>query len=410
VDRGEVRSSQKSRRRARSAARAAIASGAKGAAICEHLGVPLRRTSLIELPSALRRRVSATTDGGDRSEREGEGRGADGDAELGEGAPRYVLGVDGGATKTLAALLDLRERRLHLGHGGPSNEDSVGVEVGAEAVIDASTEAAEAAGIELERIDAAVLAVAGTDTPAIERHVHRRAPKRWIVVNDVVGAWATATGAQPGIGVISGTGSNVFGVGADGRAWRAGGWGHVLGDEGSGYWLGVRSIAAVLRDRDESGPKTGLSDAALEYFGVDDVDGLVALVYGKPLSKSEIAAFAVETAKLAEQQDAVAARLYADAAAELAAQVSAVIHNTGLDGPFPVGLIGSAFKAGPVFVEPLVEAVGELAPAARVSVVETAPAAGALMLALSSCGHVEDADVVELGGLVDAELERSPAS
>jgi N-acetylglucosamine kinase-like BadF-type ATPase len=350
--------------------------------------VSLRRTSLIELPAALRA---------------GSARAAGGDAL------RYVLGVDGGATKTLAAVLDVSAGVLHLGHGGPSNEDSVGEHAGADAVIEASREAAASADVELDQIDAAVLAVAGTDTVAIERHVHERAPESWIVVNDVVGAWATATGAEPGIGVISGTGSNVFGVGADGRAWRAGGWGHVLGDEGSGYWLGVRSIAAVLHDRDESGPKTGLSDAALAHFEVEDVDGLVALVYGKPLSKSEIAAFAVETAKLAEQQDAVAARLYHEAATELATQISAVIRNTGLDGAFPVGLIGSAFKAGPVFVDPLVEAIGELAPAARVHVVEAAPAAGSLMLALSSCGHGEDADVDELGRLVDEALSAAPA-
>lgn len=315
-----------------------------------------------------------------------------------------MLGVDGGATKTLAIVLDVRSGELHVGHGGPSNEDSVGIQAGADAVLSASREAAASASVELEQIDVAVLAVAGTDTARIERQVHERAPASWIVVNDVVGAWATATGAGPGIGVISGTGSNVFGVGPDGRAWRAGGWGHVLGDEGSGYWLGVRSIAAVLRDRDESGPKTALSDAALDHFEVEDVDGLVSLVYGKPLSKSEIAAFAIETGRLAEQQDAVAERLYRDAAAELAAQVSAVIRNTGLGGSFPVGLIGSAFKAGQVFVEPLTETIAELAPAARVRVVEAPPAAGALMLALSSCGHAGDADVDELGHRLDAVL------
>ena len=60
---------------------------------------------------------------------------------------------------------------------------------------------------------------------------------------------------RPGVGAISGTGSNVFGVGADGRAWRAGGWGHLLGDEGSGYWLGIESIRAALRDREAPGPR-----------------------------------------------------------------------------------------------------------------------------------------------------------
>ena len=358
--------------------------------------MPLRRTPLIELPAALRAGAPAapapTPPAGASA-----GRGA------GE-SPRFVLGVDGGATKTLAAVLDVQSGEIHLGHAGPSNEDSAGIEAGTEAVRSAALEAARRAAVQLEEIDVAVLAIAGTDTARIERHVHERAPASWIVVNDVVGAWATATGAAPGIGVISGTGSNVFGVGRDGRAWRAGGWGHVLGDEGSGYWIGVRSIAAVLHDRDESGPKTALSDAALAHFDVVDVDGLVALVYGKPLSKSEIAAFAVETAKLAEQQDAVAEGLYRDAAAQLAAQVSAVARHTQLDGAFPVGLIGSSFKAGQIFVDPLTDAIAQLAPDARVSVVDAPPAAGALMLALSSCGRAQDADVTAIGRALDAAL------
>jgi glucosamine kinase len=352
--------------------------------------MPLRRSPLIELPAALRI-----------------GSGA---AQKSDPEPRYVLGVDGGATKTLAAVLDVAGGRLHLGHAGPSNEDSAGTGAGGAAVLEAAKEATSNAGIGLEDLNAAVLAVAGTDTNAIARHVHEQAPSSWIVVNDVVGAWATATGAAPGIGVISGTGSNVFGVGEDGRAWRAGGWGHVLGDDGSGYWLGVRSLAAVLHDRDESGPKTALSEAALRFFDAEDVEALVALVYGKPLSKSEIAAFAVETAKLAEQQDAVAEALYRDAAAELAAQISAVVRNTALRGRFPVGLIGSAFKAGPVFVDPVVAAVEEIAPDARVAVIETAPVAGALMLALSSCGHAAEADVQELGRLIDDALSETAAA
>jgi N-acetylglucosamine kinase-like BadF-type ATPase len=349
--------------------------------------MPLRRSPLIELPDELR--LGAASERARRSE------------------GRYVLGVDGGATKTLAAVLDVASGRLHLGHAGPSNEDSVGAKAGASAVIDAAREATSRAGIDFDELDAAVLAVAGTDTPAIERHVHEQAPRSWILVNDVVGAWATATGAAPGIGVISGTGSNVFGVGEDGRSWRAGGWGHVLGDEGSGYWLGVRSLAAVLHDRDESGAKTGLSEAALRFFEVDDVEALVALVYGNPLSKSEIASFAVETAKLAEQQDPVATALYGDAAAQLSAQVAAVVRNTGLAGRFPVGLIGSAFKAGPVFIDPLAAAIEEIAPEARVACVHTPPATGALILALRSCGRAGELEAEELSRLIDDALSRS---
>lgn len=126
---------------------------------------------------------------------------------------RYVLGIDGGATKTLAAVLDLDRRVLHLGHGGPSNEDAVGARLAVKAVLDATDRALALAGIAQGELSGAVLAVAGTDTDSIDRHLHDSRSEEWIVVNDVVGAWATATGAQPGVGVISGTGSNVFGVG-----------------------------------------------------------------------------------------------------------------------------------------------------------------------------------------------------
>ncbi|HEX5853796.1 MAG TPA: BadF/BadG/BcrA/BcrD ATPase family protein, partial [Solirubrobacteraceae bacterium] len=208
-----------------------------------------------------------------------------------------------------------------------------------------------------------------------------------------------------------GTGSNVFGVGADGRTWRAGGWGHVLGDEGSGYWLGEESIRAALRDRESSGPPTALSDAVMEFFARSSVEAAANLVYSKPLTKGEIAAFAIETGRLAEEGDAVARELYERGAHELGKQIAAVIRQTGLDGgeassgeDFPVGLIGSAFKAGPVFVEPLTRAIHACAPKARVARVEMAPVGGSLILAARACGAGERVAADELSGLIDAAL------
>lgn len=324
-----------------------------------------------------------------------------------EGA-RFLLGIDGGATKTLAAVLDLETKALHLAHGGPSNQDAVGAKAAGEALIGAADKAIELAGITREQLDGAVLAVAGTDTDAVAKHVQSAGGEDWIVVNDVVGAWATATGAGPGVAVISGTGSNVFGVGADGRSWRAGGWGHLLGDEGSGYWLGVQSIKAALADREASGPPTALSDAAPEFFKLESVEALASYVYAKPLTKGEIAAFAIETAKLAEQGDAVARELFERGANELGAQIAAVIRQCGLadadnDAPdsFPVGLIGSAFKAGPMFVEPLTRAIHGVASAARVDTVEMAPVGGSLLLAGRACGAAEDLSARELSPLIE---------
>lgn len=317
---------------------------------------------------------------------------------------RFLLGVDGGATKTLAAVLDLEHEVLHLGHGGPSNEDAVGATAAVKALLDAAQQALDSAGVSNEQLSAAVLAIAGTDTASVTGHVHRARGESWIVVNDVVGAWATATGCAPGLAAIAGTGSNVFGVGADGRSWRTGGWGHLLGDEGSGYWLGVESIRAALRDRDASGPATGLGEAAGDFFGAPSIEALASLVYSKPLTKGEIAAFAVETARLAAAGDEVAGELFLRGAEELGGQIAAVIQQTGLRGSFPIGLIGSAFKAGPVYMDPLERRVRRDAPEARIAVVEMAPVGGSLLLAARACGQEDRIDTARLTGLIESTL------
>ncbi len=338
---------------------------------------------------------------------------------LAEPAPqahgRYLLGIDGGATKTLAAVLDLEGSELHIAHGGPSNEDAIGAQAAVQTLLATADEALQHARITREQLAAAVVAVAGTDTAAIAHEVASARGGGWVVVNDVVAAWAAATGAAPGIAVISGTGSNVFGLGPTGSAWRAGGWGHLLGDEGSGYWLGSQSISAALRDRDRSGPATALREAAVAFYGVASIEELAALVYSKPLHKGEIAAFASQTARLAQDGDAVAVELYARGAAELGAQVAAVVRQTGLgtaggeaDGarthPFPIGLIGSAFRAGDVFLRPLSEAVLPLAPGARISVVKMAPVGGSLLLAARACGRSDALRAEALAEMLDGAL------
>jgi len=320
---------------------------------------------------------------------------------------RFIMGIDGGATKTMAAVLDLRTNALHFAQGGSSNEDAVGVHAAVGVLLEVADEAIARAGIAQGDLARAVLAVAGTDTGALGRRVLAVRSEDWIVVNDVVAAWATATGAKPGVGAISGTGSSVCGVGPRGQPWRAGGWGHLLGDEGSGYWLGIESIRAALRARDGSGPQTALSRAAIDFFGAGSVEAVASLVYSKPLTKSEIAAFAAHTALVAQRGDAVARGLYERAAAELGQQIAVVIRYTGLHDPdlddgFPVGLIGSGFKAGALFVDPLASVVHAAAPRARVSVVDMAPVGGSLLLAAHACGCTLEPR--ELSRLLEAAL------
>jgi hypothetical protein len=109
---------------------------------------------------------------------------------------------------------------------------------------------------------------------------------------------------------------------------------------------------------------------------------------------------------VAHAGDAVACGLYQHAATELGRQITAVIEQTGLAGDFPVGLIGSAFKAGALFVEPLTNVVHRVAPQARVGVVEMAPVGGCLLLAARAGGGETSIDSTTLKPLLDAVLAR----
>ncbi len=314
----------------------------------------------------------------------------------------FLLGIDGGATKTLAAVLDLDSGTVHLGHAGSSNEDAIGAEAAVRALLSAADEAMGSAGISDENLGAAVLAVAGTDTPAVAEQLRRTRSEAWTVVNDVVGAWAVATGGGNGVAVIAGTGSNVFGVGPKGP-WRAGGWGHILGDEGGAIWLGVQSIKAALRQREASGPTTALTPELIEFFEVASVEALASLVYSKPLTKSEIAAFAVRGGKVADAGDEVAREIYERGARELGQQVAAVVQRTGLaDEEFPLGLIGSVFHSGEVITGPLRRQVAKIAPGARISGAAAPPVAGSLLLAARAAGRPEQVELGRLDELLTA--------
>jgi N-acetylglucosamine kinase-like BadF-type ATPase len=308
------------------------------------------------------------------------------DGSRGSGTPR-VLGIDGGATKTAAALLDLADDRVHLAEAGPSNADAVGSET-ALANLEEAIDAVRASAELEDGVGAAVIAVAGTVSPELEREVTRafRLDHSY-VINDVVAAWAVGTLCEPGIAVISGTGSHVFGVNAAGASWRTGGWGHVLGDEGSGYWLGLHGLKAALGYRDASGPATVLLEDAVAEYGLDAIEDLPTLFYGKPLTKDEIARFTIRVERAAEEGDEVAGSLFEEAGRDLAVQIRAVVDSLGLGPePFLVALVGSVAHGSAILRGRLEEHVSAFAPGAQFVVPELPPIAGSLLLAVRAEG------------------------
>ncbi|PYR25690.1 MAG: hypothetical protein DMF92_20095 [Acidobacteria bacterium] len=170
----------------------------------------------------------------------------------------HVLGIDAGGTKTVCFLADEQGTIVSEGRGSGANLQSSG-ELAVEKVLHEVMETA--IGDRAITPSAICLGIAGVDRENDERIVRaimRRIgyKARILVVNDALIALVAGAQDSPGIVVIAGTGSIVYGRNTNFDAARAGGWGHIIGDEGSGYWIGREALAAIMRAADGRGPAT----------------------------------------------------------------------------------------------------------------------------------------------------------
>ncbi|NPV07721.1 MAG: ATPase [Anaerolineae bacterium] len=308
----------------------------------------------------------------------------------------YVIGVDGGGTKTRAVLADAHGRAITWGDGGPSNPTRVPAEQMRASLHQAIAGALGSAGVPLSSVAAICLGMAGSmgSEEVIRAAVADLVQGRPVsVVSDVVVAFWAAIRGDFGVVIISGTGSCAYGVGPDGRTAYSGGWGYLLGDEGSGFDIGRRGIAAALRASDGRGRPTVLLERLLEYFEVDTAREVVAPIY-RPASgtpQSQIAGFAPVVVAAAEAGDEVARRILHRAGRELALMGTAVASSLGLgEREFDLALSGSVFTAGALITEPLAGVVRAGMPGAQVYVSEKPPALGAARLALRALDKGSD--------------------
>lgn len=297
-----------------------------------------------------------------------------------------IVGVDGGGTKTKAAVVDESGRVLGTGAGGPANARSAGAEVAAESIASAIAGALHAAGLALADLAAVCACLAGLDTE-LDLPVPRLALQRLgfsgpaILENDAVGAWTAATNGKPGVVVIAGTGSTALGMNAHGAFWRSGGWDYVLSDDGSGYAIGREGIRTAMRALDGRGEPTLLARELRARFGVEDGEDMRRLVDSSPFGKFEMASFAIHVARAAEAGDPAARAILAQAGHDLAVHATAIIRQLGMGGEsFPVGTIGGVFKSVPFVTEPFAKDVLAAAPHAEIRVPEQPPEVSAAML------------------------------
>ena len=306
----------------------------------------------------------------------------------------YFLGVDGGATSTALAMCDREGRVLGIGRGGPSNHILApgGEERARSAVLNALNGALAAAGLDRPAFEAAHFGMTGISRdseparafaavvgPLLTARIMR-------IESDASVALAGALACRPGVVVIAGTGSVSLGRDPQGQEARAGGWGYLFGDEGSGFALGLGGVRAALHAHDGTGPSTVLETEIPRQFG-RSLGEIPLLFYESRIRRPEIAALASAVTAAAAAGDPVAVSLVNTGAEGLAAIAAAVVRRlTWPDGTAAVAPVGGVFKAGPVILAPLKAAIASRAPSAVLVPPRFEPAVGALLLAMQAAG------------------------
>jgi glucosamine kinase len=244
----------------------------------------------------------------------------------------YFVALDGGGTKTQCWVAD--ERNVL----GRASTGSVKLMVVDEATATARLQevvraAAAEAGVALGDVTRTCFGLAGSSSDAVrewaERTLRDVVSGEVVICGDEEIALDAAFRGGPGVLVIAGTGSNVMGRCADGTRVSAGGWGPMLGDEGSGHWIGVEAIKAALRAEDR-GVSTCLLKEIESHWGLHSHAELVA--YANRRTRVEFAELTTVVARCAEDGDALAASVLERAGQELAEQVSLVaskMHHAG---------------------------------------------------------------------------------
>ena len=298
----------------------------------------------------------------------------------------HVLGIDAGGTKTVCLLADDAGHIVAEGRGPGANFHTAGdldLERVLRQVID------QAIG-DRRIVPAAVcIGIAGVDREPeacrvrdILRRIGCRSPV--VVVNDALIALVAGAGDTPGIVIIAGTGSIAYGRNARGIAARSGGWGHIIGDEGSGYWIGREALSAVVRAVDGRGPSTRLTATCSNISPSRTSPGCRAIVYDRDLPRLSVAALGPIVERASALGDPVARQILERAADELtlaAGSVAAKLEMLGDD--FVFVLAGGAFRGVTSLADALVRRLVAVAPRSTVHRLDRDPATGAVQLALA---------------------------
>ena len=305
---------------------------------------------------------------------------------------QLYIGIDGGGSTTRAALANVHGDVLGVGFSGAANAHFSGLEVTTQSIGQAINEAFQSAGIKQQSVHSAWLGLAGMGRPQDREQLQRRLhdlAEQVAISHDMHIALRGGLKHQPGIALIAGTGSACYGINADGKTWRCGGWGEPADDIGSASWFSLRACQIAVRQADGRLSGDEPMQTVFDFLNIDDVLELPLRI--QELSRNTRAAMTPLLTALYNLHNPHIKAIFTHGVTELANLVATTAHQLELPNA-KVVLLGGLARSGPPF-QPLLETqIRQRLPLAQVIEPHYEPMLGALMEAYTQCGIPLTAD------------------
>lgn len=303
----------------------------------------------------------------------------------------YYLAIDGGGTKTQVLCADENGEVVGEGLSGPTSLTVVNSGAAGFALREAIRQATEnlPPGFVVTRL---VMGLAGLDTPeeisraesSFKQVLTDIEVREFVLINDILIALRAASDKNDALALISGTGSNCFGINAEGESAKAGGLDFLLSDEGSGYAIGSAVLKAVAKSFDGRGSKTILEQLTNDYFETSGVPEIKHHIYNPLLTKMQVAGLAKLAFDALEQNDEVAKEIVDEAAEDLFLMAKVVIEKLKLQERPSDCVFSGKVLLSDYLKNKLKEKINQSYPSIQVLVPEDEPVYGALKIALTS--------------------------
>jgi glucosamine kinase len=297
------------------------------------------------------------------------------------------IGIDGGGTHSFAVAVDSTGRRLAAAKAGSLNFFGAGLPTARRHLkkLSQSLEQQLPPKTQINRIVVGCAALFSDATNAEKKNLCRGILPldRTRVISDCQTACFGATLGRPGVVIIAGTGSIVVAQNEDGQHQRVGGWGHILGDEGSAYWMAVEAVKSVIAAEEGLGSKTRLGHFVRQWFKVKKLTEVVPIIHGPDFTKERFAMLASDLARKAGRRDAVFREICRRGGRALASQALTAVKLARVKTrPLPVYLVGGVLTNNALVRAGLVAALKNSC-AVRIAKPSLPPLLGATAIALA---------------------------